>query len=291
MTTIQPAYHALLGERSSLQATHNAVLTKLDTLTGRVEAFDTERATWAAEKAVLKSELDTARKLAAASTVPDIALLLTTQAANETLTASMTVLERRFANLQKDFDFTREAYQLASGSATSLTAELADLQSQTADLQRRADGNALRVAEIQRDAEMTAYQDKIEQLQAVVKDREMELDRKLEELRLKTVGRRETRGTSVPRSPRLGGGSPRVGAGGRLSRAGSPAVGELGGGMSSLGGSAVGLGSVVGGAQPPMFHFSTINPAQVHGQGHMYGHAGPGFISDNIGRRFPHLQD
>ncbi len=74
-------------------------------------------------------------------------------------------------------------------------------------LQRKADENTVRIAEIQRSNTAKEREERIDELEAQVQEYQQELFRKNEELKLKTNGRRDTRGTSIPRSPRLGSGA------------------------------------------------------------------------------------
>ena len=96
---------------------------------------------------------------------------------------------------------------------------------------RQASENKVRVAEIQRKYETDQLNERVDELEAQLKETQRDRDKTKEELKIKTNGRRETRGTSVPRSPHLGGSgamSPRPNfartAGG--SRGASPAPGD-----------------------------------------------------------------
>lgn len=114
-------------------------------------------------------------------------------------------LERQVTTTQKDMTFAQSRYQDASDQAFSHKQENESLQLKVADLEVRAGAN---VVEIRRhnaartDAQLRRM---YEQEKAMRLDREREIDRKNEEMRSykQRFGGRETRGSSVPRSPRV----------------------------------------------------------------------------------------
>lgn len=114
-------------------------------------------------------------------------------------------LERQLAFLRKDVEYARSRYQDASDKAASLGEDNTALKSQVAELEKRASDNVVKLREMSADAARQdawrLYQDeKTQRLSA-----ERELDRKNDELRnyKSRFGGRETRGSSVPRSPRV----------------------------------------------------------------------------------------
>lgn len=142
--------------------------------------------------------------------------------------AKVETLEKKLATIQKDMDYSREAYQRASTSASELGLENSELKERIKELERMAADNLARIQQINAQNESQEYQRQWEENRAILRDRERELDRVREELRQLKSGRRETRHPSVPRSPRTGVMSPRVvgrGAGGGASSRGtSPAA-------------------------------------------------------------------
>lgn len=114
-------------------------------------------------------------------------------------------LERQLAFLKKDVEYARSRYQDASDKAAALGEDNTALKSQVAELEKRASDNVVKLRGMSADAARQdawrLYQDeKTQRLSA-----ERELDRKNDELRnyKSRFGGRETRGSSVPRSPRV----------------------------------------------------------------------------------------
>lgn len=138
------------------------------------------------------------------------------------LTEKNSSLERSAANTRKDFEFTRSHYQEASTAAADLARQNAELGTQNADLTRRASDEKRRLNEVNYKTDLEQHLARILELELVLKNREVMLQRKEEELKALKKGRGvATRGSSVqPSSPRPAG-----------SRGGSPAPGLLGSGI------------------------------------------------------------
>jgi chromosome segregation ATPase len=227
---LEPKLLQAIADRRKFQAERDAAKSQAVILTQSIEARVAEIAKLKEDKVNLEKDLATTRTALAHSTVPEIAQLAQTQDKLRVLQADKERLEKRILSMQKDFDFTRDSYQKASSYTTELRNELSELQEQNTILQRKASENIIRVAEIQRANEAKEREERIDELEALLKDRDQELRKKSEELKFKTNGRRETRGTSVPRSPRLGSGAmsprPRFAQPAGGSRGGSPAPGD-----------------------------------------------------------------
>lgn len=139
------------------------------------------------------------------------------------------VLEKRLANAHKDCDYVRDLFQNTSSSQNTLNSELKGLRARNAELEQKASENLVRIHRIQSESTNKEYLRMIGEQRIQIREREIELDRVRDELRLLKNGRRETRQASVPRSPRTGTGvmSPRHGgrgfASGSASRGTSPA--------------------------------------------------------------------
>lgn len=228
---IQPKYQEALNERAKFQAEREAAVAQATTLSERIEARLSDIVKLKEEKASLGKELADTQRLLRTSSVPDMAQLEQAKEAGQVLQAEKIKLEKKVASMTRDFEFTRDAYQKASNSAVDLANELSEVQQEMTVLRQKADENSVRIAELQRDSERQQKEDRITELEALLADRENELWRKGEELKIKTNGRRETRATSVPRSPRLTSGamSPRrlPHGGNNGSRQNSPVPGEM----------------------------------------------------------------
>jgi chromosome segregation ATPase len=227
MKTLQPKFQQAMVDSSKFRAERDAALSQATTLNQIIEKRVADNVKLREEKASLLIELTEARTALSNSTVPDLAKLGEAQDQVRAITAEKERLEKRVTSMQREVEFTRDSYQKASSYSSELSNEINELRAENDTLKRKATENILRIAEIQRNNEAKEQAARIDELEALLRDREMELHKKYEELKIKTNGRRETRGTSVPRSPRIGAGgvSPRphfarTAAG---SRGGSPA--------------------------------------------------------------------
>ncbi len=134
-------------------------------------------------------------------------------------------LEKKLKNTNNDLEYLRSRYQAASSSAAELAAENSDLKTQIKHLEHKSSDATIRLHEINNKNMVEDQQRRIDDMQAIISQREQQLDRAEKELRALKNGRRETRSSSVPRSPRLNVMSPRTrgGGGGNTSRGTSPA--------------------------------------------------------------------
>lgn len=190
----------------------------------------------------IDDELESARAALASayakSTNPSTVELGTLKAERDKLQVEIETLRQRNTNLSKDIDFIRLEYQKGSSTATSLSIDLREAHALVAQLREKADGNRVRVHEIQRDNENTYHRQRIQELEAEKADLVRINEKQDEELRAaKSSARRSARGASVPGSPRVVAGvgvagSPRVVGrilqGEGISRSNSPVVGDAG---------------------------------------------------------------
>ena len=136
-------------------------------------------------------------------------------------------LEKKVTIAQNETQYSRQAYQDASNRTGELGQENAAMTREISDLRSRANDNIVKINSIQADNQRKEDHRIIEEQRSIIVDRERELERVREDLRVLRNGRRETRQSSVPRSPRMGVMSPRIGRGtGASSRGTSPAPGE-----------------------------------------------------------------
>ncbi|KAL7936708.1 hypothetical protein V8C35DRAFT_239356 [Trichoderma chlorosporum] len=140
--------------------------------------------------------------------------------------AKVVVLEKRLENAQKEADYIRNLYQDAASTASGLKSENNQLISQNEELAKKASENSVKIHEIQEQNTVKIYMAQVAELKLQMQHRERELELANEELRQLKNGRRETRQSSVPRSPRMGMLSPLTRTyGGPGSRGASPALG------------------------------------------------------------------
>lgn len=131
--------------------------------------------------------------------------------------------ERRLEQANKDATYVRGLYQDSSNAAQTSAAQVSELENDLAVAQNKATGEQARLRQMGYDTFTRNLQDENKKLKAMLKEREAGLkfrDEEIAKLKEASRGRMGTRGTSVPRSPRMG--SPRV-----PSRQTSPAAGDL----------------------------------------------------------------
>ena len=132
------------------------------------------------------------------------------------LTARNVSLEKSNASKQKDCDFFTQQYQIASGKAAEYASQASDFESEIGKLKQKASDERRRLSETNHKEDVRKHLAKVAQLEQMVKNQNIMLQRKEEELSAMRKGRGiVTRGSSVqPGSPRPTG-----------SRGGSPAPG------------------------------------------------------------------
>ncbi|GJN75312.1 hypothetical protein PLICBS_009410 [Purpureocillium lilacinum] len=135
-------------------------------------------------------------------------------------------LEKRLENAQNDAAYARNLYQDASTAAAELRNENSRLTEQNRALDEAKTATLERVHRMQTEHESKEFLGHIGHLKQQLRDRERELDTLRDDVRQLKNGRRETRQSSVPRSPRMGIMSPRTGRAyaGPASRGTSPAA-------------------------------------------------------------------
>lgn len=191
--------------------------------------------------ASVKKKLTDATDALITSPDPDVSKTAQLERNLEEADAKIAALENKVAHAEKDRAYFSDRYQEASRGTRELISENAELKQEVEDLRRRASDVRVKVNEIQSRREARELARQLAEQKAIVREREAELNRVRDEMRSAKNGRRETRQSSVPRSPRLGSlgvMSPR-GQG----RAASAAVGGAGAGAGAAGGVGLGLSS------------------------------------------------
>lgn len=115
------------------------------------------------------------------------------------------LLEREVSSSKDDVSFARARYQDASDQAAALGEKNTELKLRVQDLETRANANVVEIRRINAQRRDAKLRQDYERERTLRLDREKELDRKTEEMRnyKARFGSRETRGSSVPRSPRV----------------------------------------------------------------------------------------
>lgn len=222
---IQPKYMEALRDRGVFEQERDQAVAESKRMEARLGAAKANSVSVEEENAVLKAKLDASTTLLGQSMNPDVAQFVATGKELQEAKAKVEALEKKLASSKKDLDYSRDAYQNASTSASEIGIENRELKERIQELEKVAGDNLTRAQQIQSQNESRETLRELDELKAIVKERERELDRLREEVRQLRNGRRETRHPSVPRSPRLGVMSPRVSrsaGGGAHSRGTSP---------------------------------------------------------------------
>jgi chromosome segregation ATPase len=231
---IQPKYQEALNDQGRFQHEISEALVRENSVRQKLDASTGEIAKLHEKNAAAGVELSAARVSLSTSAIPEIAEFNKLKGEMDAMRAENDRLQKRVTNLQSEIEYMRGHYQQASSSAAEAAIKVDTLEEENAKLKVKASDNARKIHEIQASNEIQLYLQRIEALGAEKGEIERELDRKTEELRAMLNGRRTTRGTSVPRSPRMPTMSPnvrerpmaRVISSGVGSRGNSPAPGE-----------------------------------------------------------------
>ena len=215
-------------------------------LESQLEARNARHERIAAENVLLKDQLTltkaelkaTREEIASGGNSP-LAVLEAAREAIRLATARAEKAEKSLESKNKDFDFVGEQYQLASGSAAELSAQVTVLEDQNMLLQSKASDEKIRLKQYNENSALKLQASKIDELQSEKRGMEL-LIRRLDEenSNLKKAASTttragvQTRGSSVqpPGSPGLHGSFASTGMARERSRQGSPAPGAAGAG-------------------------------------------------------------
>ncbi|KAK0739751.1 hypothetical protein B0T21DRAFT_382713 [Apiosordaria backusii] len=229
LNKLHERYTDALNDRSKFEKECKQAKKDMAIATDKLEASKAEIASLKEQNKTLESKLAEATLAMEQSTIPDIARFAQLEKELAETKARAEKAEKKAASLTNEADFVRQEYQKASSYKQEQSDEMNRLREEIADLKTRANDNIVRIQQIHAQNGLADHQRQLAELQAMVRDRERELDiLRAENQQLKN-GRRETRGGSTPRSPRIGamGGvmpSPRPGRAGAGSRGTSPAA-------------------------------------------------------------------
>lgn len=202
-----------------------AIMTAQNAVT-RMSVAANQSAELRIERTALKELLAEANSKLLSHAIPERREFETLRLAMEQEKLAKEKAEKRLEQAQKDSEYSRELYQNTSSQARELVQQNTDLEARLEIAERLAAGEQVKVQQA-----TAAGRDKLlvkenQKLKTLLQDREAGMKFKDEEIaRLKEAGRGRmgTRGSSVPRSPRMG--SPALK--GRSSRQTSPAMGEV----------------------------------------------------------------
>lgn len=259
MKSMQPKYMAALRDRGIFEKERNDAQVEAKALSVLLESSRSETKDLTDANSGLKQKLSEATESLLNSANPDLVKMASLEKERDEANTKITALEKKVSLAQRDTGFANEQYQRAAQAAGELRKETTELKSQVVELARKADDNIVLINQTQSKNEVQELVRLLAEQRSIVRERETELNRVKEQLSSTKNGRRETRQSSVPRSPRLGslgvmsprnpgrvagpGAGPGAGTTGAASRATSP--GPMGV-FDSVGGAGAGMISGVG---------------------------------------------
>ncbi|KAI1154329.1 hypothetical protein F4825DRAFT_448655 [Nemania diffusa] len=200
---IQTRYMDALEERGIFEADCRTAQEQASVLGTSLDSCRAEIATLKATRTELERKLAEANDALLHSSNPDLIKMAELEKNFTTAKAEVQRLEKRLVVLQSDQDYSKNLYDRASQRATELAAENRTYEKEIQGLRRKADENIVEVNKVQSRNEVRELAQQVKEQKAIGREREVELNRVKEELKALKNGRRETRQSSVPRSPRL----------------------------------------------------------------------------------------
>ncbi|KAF7868491.1 hypothetical protein EAF04_005022 [Stromatinia cepivora] len=233
---IQPKYQRALDEKARYEHENAQAVKRQSEYEKKLEIQNGAATKLREENASLKNELAVAHNSLATSAVPSIAELQKAKDDLRTAQAEIERLKKGQVSAEKRADYATSLYQENSQQAQEMRNELKNLQSEREGLQKQASAARIEIQKINNDGIIQQQVDTINELKRELAERERMLESLTRQLESYTNGRRTTRGTSVPRSPRMNNMSPRPRVLGSMapgsntaSRGNSPAPGVFGG--------------------------------------------------------------
>jgi chromosome segregation ATPase len=197
----QPKYQQAIKERNIFEEERNKMFKEKERIQKALDVSQAKANKLSEEKLELESKLQELASSGSPNTTVAARQVLDLAATREHAAA----LEKQLAFLKKDVEYARSRYQDASDKAASLGEDNTTLRSRVAELETKASDNVVKLREKSIDAVRADHWRMYMEEKAQRQSAERELDRKNDELRSykSRFGGRETRGSSVPRSPRV----------------------------------------------------------------------------------------
>ena len=205
---MQPRYQEALNDRGRFEHEVNEATSRANSLQQRLDARVADLTKLKEEKANIDSELAATRAELISSAIPEVAELNRMRNEVTKAQAESERQQKRVSSMQNELEYMRTNYQNASTAAGEAVSELNEVKAELIAAQHKASENARRIHEVQASSEIKQHLAQIKELGAEKAEAERELEKKSDELKAVLNGRRATRGTSVPRSPRMGTMSP-----------------------------------------------------------------------------------
>ncbi|RKF62924.1 putative 60s ribosomal protein l4-a [Golovinomyces cichoracearum] len=200
---IQPKYQEAINDRGLFEHEKELALGREKSLRQTLESKEKQLAKTQEENVKILQDLKTAQEALSNSKIPEIAEL-------QKMRLEITVLKTENERLQKqiklkdsDYDYMQTNYQKVSTSAASLAQQIRYQEDEMKALKIKAGENAFRINQIQSENAINDLQLMIRGLRAEKIELERHVEKLSEQYNAIMCGHPNTRGSSVPRSPRL----------------------------------------------------------------------------------------
>ncbi|KHJ32834.1 putative 60s ribosomal protein l4-a [Erysiphe necator] len=202
---IQPRFQEALNDRSLFEHQREFALQKEKSTRCILEKKEAELSKIQEENTKILKELKDAHETLLNSKIPEIGELERMRCELSAMKVDFELQRKQKLAMDSDYDYLKSNYQTASISAISLAKQIQSQEKEIETLKIKASDNAVRILQFHQDNTLNRLQLVIRGLRA----EKSELERQLEKLNEQQYsanysGRPNTRGNSVPRSPRLG---------------------------------------------------------------------------------------
>ncbi|KAI1469751.1 uncharacterized protein F4812DRAFT_457152 [Daldinia caldariorum] len=240
---MQEKYMAALKDRGTYEDQYYKAKEEALAASASLESKKREHNELKEKYAEQQKRLSAAHESLLESANPEVVKITRLEKELEEFKSKAQTFEKKVTLTNNELEYAKNAYQDASQRAAELQTENRALERRVEELNRKANENMVKVNQIHAESESRELLRLLNEQKVIVRDRDMELNRLRDELRMLRESRRGTRQSSVPRSPRLsafGVNSPRNGGrakGSSSSRGTSPApatgIFEAGGGAGT----------------------------------------------------------
>lgn len=223
----EPKYKEAIGDRGKFSIERDNVLKRTAYLEKQLQRTEAKLEQVKSDKQQHEKEQHEKLQELSKSDDSDVALAAKTKMTEDALESTNKALIQKLSLKQKEADYANTSYREVSQQMASVIKENAELKLRIRDLETRADANVVEIRRINNARMDDQLRSMYEQEKAMRLDREKEIERKNEEMRnyKARFGGRDTRGSSVPRSPRVR----------QMSSRNTSPVGDNGGGANGNG--------------------------------------------------------
>lgn len=233
----EPKYKEAVGDRGKFQLERDNAFKRVTYLEKQLQRSEVKLEQVKSDKQQLEKEYSEKLQTFYQSDDPATALAANTQVTKDTLESTNKALSQKLSSKEKEAEYANTSYREVSQQMASVTKENAELKLRIRDLETRANANVVEIRRINDERMRDQLRLMYEQEKNMRLDREKEIERKNEEMRnyKARFGGRDTRGSSVPRSPRVR----------QMSSRNTSPVGDNGGGLNGNGGNGLGAGGTL----------------------------------------------